>query len=87
MADPDRILINAATYGGKVKAEFVEPDLQEVRGKRIKDFAAEDFDIFRADSIAHPLSWRGSSDLSSLRGRRLMLRMSMYHTDLYSITV
>jgi len=85
--ESDRILINAATYGGEVKAELVEPDPQEVRGRRIEGFAAKDCDVFRADSIAHPLSWCGSSDLSSLRGRRLMLRMSMYHADLYSITV
>jgi len=83
----DRIVINAATYGGEVRAELVEPDPHEVRGKQIEGFEAKDFDVFRADSTAHPLSWRGNSDLSSLRGRRLMLRMSMYHTDLYSITL
>lgn len=83
----DQVLINAATYGGEITAELVEPDPREVRGKPIEGFEAKDFDVFRSDSIAHPLSWGGNSDLSALRGRRLMLRMSMYHADLYSITL
>ena len=42
---------------------------------------------WEGDSIAHKLSWRGKSDLGALRGRRLMLRMSLYHADIYSFTL
>ena len=83
----DRILINAATHGGEIVAELVEPDDHEIRGRPIEGFTAEDFDVFRGDSVAHKLSWRGKSDLSALRGRRLMLRMSLYHADIYSFTL
>ena len=83
----DRILINAATHGGEVVAELVEPDPLEPRGKAIEGLQANDFDTFRGDSTTHALSWRGSSDLSALKGRRLMLRMSLYHTDIYSFVL
>jgi len=43
--------------------------------------------VFRGDSLAHRLSWNGRSDLSALKGRRLMLRMSLYHADMYSFTL
>jgi hypothetical protein len=83
----ERILINAATHGGEIVAELAEPYYHEVRGKPVEGFTADEFDVFRGDSIAHTLSWRGRSDLSALRGRRLMLRMSLYHADIYSITL
>ncbi|MAE59814.1 MAG: hypothetical protein CMJ49_00500 [Planctomycetaceae bacterium] len=83
----NRILINAATYGGEITAELVEPYALEPRGKPIEGFEAKDCDVFRADNIHHPLSWNGNHDLTTLRGRRVMLRMSMYQADLYSITL
>ncbi|MAE60852.1 MAG: hypothetical protein CMJ49_05775 [Planctomycetaceae bacterium] len=85
--ESDRILINAAAYGGEIFAELTEPDAEDVRGKAVAGLGADDFDVFRGDDIGHALSWGGRSDLSALKGRRLMLRMSMYHTDLFSFTL
>jgi hypothetical protein len=81
------ITINAATYTGEILAELVEPWWYDPSGKPIEGFAAKDCDVFREDRVAHTLSWRGKSGLSSLIGRRLMLRMSMCHAELYSITL
>jgi len=83
----DHIEMNAATYGGEIVAELTEPDGRDVRGRPIEGFTADDFDVFTGDSVNHRLSWRGSSDLSALKGRRLMLRMSLFHADLYSFTL
>jgi hypothetical protein len=81
------ITINAATYTGEIIAELVEPWWYDPSGKPVEGFAAKACDVFRGDSIAHKLSWRGKSDLSSLKGRRLMLRMSMCHAELFSFTI
>ena len=83
----DRILLNAATHGGEIVAELVEPDPHEPRGKEIEGYGAAHFDVFTGDETAHALSWRGKSDLSALRGRRLMLRMSLYHAEVYSFSL
>lgn len=83
----DSITINAATYGGEIKYELTEPYYHEVEGKPIAGFSAAECDNFEGDDIAYRLSWRGSTDLSALRGKRLMLRMQLRHADIYSITV
>jgi hypothetical protein len=79
--------MNAATYDGEIIAELVEPWWYDPSGKLIEGFAAKDFDVFRGDALRHKLSWRGKSDLSSLKGRRVMLRMSMFHSAVYSVTI
>jgi hypothetical protein len=85
--ESDHITINAATQSGRIVAELVEPWWREPEGKPIPGFGKEDFDLFEGDSISHNLSWRGRSDLSDLCGRRLLLRLSMYHAQLYSFTI
>lgn len=83
----DHIAINAVTHHGDIVAELVEPYYHEPEGKPIEGFAAKDFDVFRGDSTAHRLSWRGNSDLRSLKGRRLMLRMQLQRAEFYSFTL
>jgi len=83
----DHIEINAVVHHGEIIAELVEPYYHEPEGKPIEGFAAKDFDVFKGDSVAHQLSWRGKSDLSSLKGRRLMLRMLLHRAELYSFTI
>lgn len=81
------IEINARTFGGEIVAELVEPWWQEPQGKPIGGFAAKDFDVFDGDSARHRLCWRGVSDLSSLRGRRVLLRLSLKRAEIFSITI
>lgn len=83
----DCIEINAATQGGRIVAELVEPHWHDPEGKPIEGFSADDFDVFEGDSIRHRLSWRGRSDLGRLRGRRLLLRMMLVHAQIYSFTI
>jgi hypothetical protein len=81
------IAINAATHSGEIVAELTEPYYHEPEGKPIEGFAAKDFDVFRGDDLAHKLSWRGKSDLGSLKGRRVMLRMLLNRAEIYSFTL
>jgi hypothetical protein len=81
------IEVNAAAHTGEIVAELVEPYYHEPQGKPIEGFSAKEFDVFRGDSLSHRLSWRGRSDLTALRGRRLMLRLSLYHAEIFSFTL
>ncbi|MCX7705302.1 MAG: hypothetical protein N2115_03465 [bacterium] len=83
----DKIVINAATQGGYIIAELAEPYWYDPKGKIIEGFSASDFDVFTGDSTNHILSWRGCKDLSCLKGKRLMLRMAMVHSQIYSFTI
>lgn len=83
----DKITINAASQGGKIIAELAEPCWYDPRGKVIEGFSADDFDVFTGDSICHTLSWRGNSNLSKIKGKRIMLRMAMVHSQIYSFTI
>lgn len=83
----DSITVNAVTHGGQIVADLVEPYWHDPEGKAIEGFAASDFDVFKGDSIAHRLSWRGRDDLRPLRGRRLMLRMALTHAEIFSFTL
>jgi len=83
----DTISINAATQGGYIIAELAEPYWFDPKGKLIEGFSAKDFDVFTGDNICHTLSWRGKKDLSQLRGKRLMLKLAMKHSQIYSFTI
>ncbi len=85
--ESDKITINAATQGGYIIAELAEPYWYDPKGKVIEGFSADEFDVFRGDSNCHELSWRGNSDLSKIKGKRIMLRMAMVHSQLYSFTI
>ncbi|MCM8822720.1 MAG: hypothetical protein NC831_07940 [Candidatus Omnitrophica bacterium] len=83
----DTIKINAATQGGYIIAELAEPYWFDPKGKAIEGFSAKDFDVFKEDSISHTLSWRGNSNLARLKGKRIMLKIAMVHSQLYSFTI
>lgn len=83
----DTISINAMTTGGEIIVEITEPWFRETHGKPVEGFAAKDFDVFKGDRLVHQLSWNGSSNLRSLKGKRLMLRIWMRHAQFYSFTI
>lgn len=83
----DKITINAATQGGYIVAELAEPYWYDPKGKVIEGFSAKEFDVFTGDSTNHILSWQGNSDLSRLIGKRIMLKMAMVHSQIYSFTI
>ena len=47
-------------------------------------FALDDCDVVFGDKIEAPVSWNGSSDVSSLRGRPVRLRVRMRDADLFA---
>jgi len=89
--ESDTIEINARTYGGAIRYELVAPYHEKDRGnpagKPIAGFTQDDCEVFRGDELNFKLSWRGGSDLSTLRGRRVMLKMALQHAEIYSFTI
>jgi hypothetical protein len=77
----DRLLINldAGATGSARIAVFGEED------DPLPGFALEDCDAVRENSLDHLVTWRGSSDLSGLSGKRIRLRISLKSCKLYSL--
>ena len=71
--------INAAVDGGMTVVE-----IQDEAGQRLEGFSIDDCDPFTGDSLRHEVTWRGSADLSSLRGRTVRLHFRMRQTRLYA---
>jgi hypothetical protein len=75
----EALVVNYSTSSiGHVKVE-----LQDARGQPLPGFALADCDEIVGDEIKRVVSWRKSSDLSSLRGKPVRLRFAMKDADLY----
>jgi hypothetical protein len=85
----DAIFINARAWSGEIRAELVEVWSErkegDFGGRKIKGFTAADFQTFRGDSTRHELRWKG--DLSTLRGKRLLLKLALSCAEIWSVTI
>ena len=74
------LVVNYATSAaGSVRFELCnEP------GEPIEGFAMADSELLFGDEIAHTVAWRGGSDVASLAGRPVRLRVRLEDADLYS---
>ncbi len=70
------------TKFGEVRCEIVGED-----GAPIDGFAFADSDPVTGDSFHHKLTWKGSSDISALRGKAVYLRFLVVASKIYSFTV
>lgn len=59
-------------------------ELLDVNGNPIKGFTYADCDPIFGDSIERVVSWNGSTDVSSLEGKDIRIKFTMYDADLYS---
>ena len=72
--------VNVSTSAaGALRVAILDEDEREREG-----YGLEDSDEFFGDAIDQVLSWKESSDLSSLAGRRVRLRFALRDADLYS---
>lgn len=78
--DGSRLEINYATSA----AGGLRVELQDAEGNPLPGFSLADCDLIVGDEIDRIISWHGRSDLNSLRGRVLRLRIEMRDADLYS---
>ena len=72
--------INAKTAdSGSVEAELLADN-----GANLDGYRYEDMDVFTGDATDAPLSWNGSSDLGTITGQYIMLRLRLRQADVFS---
>ena len=74
------LTVNAQAQFGEVRFQITDMESRPVEG-----FAFDDcVPLKEADSLAHPVSWRGS-DLEKIAGKVIRLEVQLRNADLYSI--
>ncbi|MFP6621265.1 MAG: hypothetical protein VB877_18115, partial [Pirellulaceae bacterium] len=76
-----QLAVNFSTSAaGTLKIEIQTPQGQPIQG-----FTLDDADETFGDALDRSVSWNGSTDVSSLQGRAVRLRITLSDTDLYAI--
>ena len=65
-------------------AGFVKVELQTADGKPVPGFSLTEADIICGDSLDRTVSWKGNSDVGSLKGKPVRMRLVMRESDVYS---
>ena len=82
----ERLLLNLKTErGGWVRAAFMEPMLwPPAKIDPIEGFGFDDCEPLRGDHIEGEIRFRGSADLSSLKGRNICLCLELFRARIFS---
>ena len=75
----DRLVLNADASKGEVRVELMDSG-----GSPIAGFEESDSDPLEKDSPRQVVTWRGRSDLSSLDGKVVKIRIVMNNARLFS---
>ena len=75
-----RLFINYATSA----AGSVRIELQDAAGEPLKGLSLVDSEEMYGDSLEQRVSWKDGSDLASLVGQPIRLRISLRDADIYS---
>jgi len=76
-----QLAVNFSTSAaGTLKVEIQTPQGQPIQG-----FSLADADETFGDTLDRPVSWNGSTDVSSLQGRPVRLRITLSDSDLYAL--
>jgi hypothetical protein len=59
-------------------------EVRDADGKPIAGYTEQDADRITGNSVARPVTWRGSGDLSRIRGKPVALRFVMRDASLYA---
>ncbi len=76
------LFVNADVPHGNLRAEVLDE-----RGRPIAPFTLANSIPFSGDSTLEPISWKGGSDLATLRGRPVRLRFELTDGSLYAFWV
>ena len=63
----------------------VSVEIQDLEGRPIEGFAAQDMDPLFGDDLDAPVAWKGASNLTRLNGVPVRLRIILKDADLFSI--
>ena len=80
LLEGDGLQINFdGSKGGWIKVEILD-----VADKPLASFGSDEADRLSGDSVRMPVTWRGKSDLSALRGRAVKLRFTINKGKLHA---
>jgi hypothetical protein len=94
-----RLVLNTAVHqhayfkrglDGMRVAIIQEPDHQTPENAfetAVPGFSLKDCDFFESDNTSYVVTWKGNSDLSALKGRKVYLRFEMRNAALYSFQI
>ena len=85
-----QLLLNYKTgRGGWIKAELCGTigSLQPTRVAPFEGFTFDESDFLTGDSLSAPVAWRGRTDLSSLKGRPVSVRLHIFNATLFSVAI
>ena len=75
------LVINCSTSA----AGGIRVEVQDESGAPIEGLSLDDCDLVYGDELQRPVTWGGSSDVSSLAGKPIRLRFAMSDADLYAL--
>ncbi|MBM3457599.1 MAG: hypothetical protein FJX77_03575 [Armatimonadetes bacterium] len=74
--------------GGWIKVELVEPPTSPASPvKPFPGFSLAEADVLKGDELSRAATWKGSADLSSLKGRKVSVRLHLARAKLYSMAM
>ena len=83
-----RLNFQTQKEGGWIKAELVEsPTTPASPVRAIEGFGLEEADVLAGDELSRVVTWKGESDLSSLRGRKISIRLHLARARVYSTEI
>ena len=74
-----QLVVNADASLGSIAVEILDEE-----GRAIPGFGRAEADAFDGDVLRHTVTWNGSADVSSLRGRPVVVQFHMDRSKLYS---
>ena len=78
--DGECLSLNVSTSA----AGTMRVEIQDIEGRALAGFALTDCDEIWGDEIERLATWKGSADLSALKGRPVRLRVALHDANLYS---
>lgn len=79
--DGESLLLNYATSA----VGFIQIEIQDESGQPIPGFTLDEMPELFGDELAATAAWKSGSDLRSLRGKTIRLRVKMSDADLYAL--
>ncbi len=73
---------------GWIKVEIVTPPTEPNKSiDALEGFSLAEADALSGDELDQVVTWNGKSDLSSLRGKQLALRLHMARAKVFSVAI
>ena len=83
-----RLNFQTQKEGGWIKAELVEsPSSPASPVQAIEGFGLEEADVLAGDELSRIVTWKGRSDLSSLQGRKISIRLHLARAKVFSTAI